>query len=149
MSLPTQEEEAVAAASGTCAHALCAQLAALESSGNYARYVSVLQSLLLVRVRDPDKDAVVSRQWRQLVVTANIFAVKYAEESKYGQALDMLRTATALAVEDTAVQESTRKGLRAFIQDSCAYYNYRRGKHSAALQVCVAAASRRSCVALT
>ena len=57
MSLPTQEE-AAASASGTCAHALCAQLAALESSGNYARYVSVLQSLLLVRVRDPDKDAV-------------------------------------------------------------------------------------------
>ena len=47
----------------------------------------------------------------------------------------MLKMTEALVVEDTAVAESTRKSLRAFIQDSYAYYYFRRGKHSAALQV--------------
>ena len=80
--IPTAAEEEAAAAAGTCAHTICARLAALESGGKYHKYVELVSSLLLVRVRDPDKDGVVSRQWRQLVVTANVFAVKYCEEAK-------------------------------------------------------------------
>lgn len=101
---PSAAAVRAADASGTCPHTLCAELAALESNGKYAKYVRIVEKVLVVPVRDPQKPDVVSRQWRQLVVVANMFAAKYVEESKFGKALDMLRKGNALADEDVAVR---------------------------------------------
>ena len=84
--------------------------------------------------------------WRQLAVTANVFGLKLIDEKRFSQAMQMLKNATRIMDMETSdsgegggggqttLSPQHRNELRAFIQDSYAYYYYRRGKSAAALQ---------------
>ena len=104
--------------------------------------MAIVEAILQARARIYARTEAHWRLWRQLAVTSNVFALKLVDEKRFGEAMRMLKSAMRLMdVEtgDAAASEATlspqhRNELRAFIQDSYAYYYYRRGKSAAALQ---------------
>eukprot|EP00948_MAST-09A_sp_MAST-9A-sp1_P002945 g2945.t1 len=90
------------------------------------------------------------RQWRQLAVVTNIFGMKCVNEGRFVIALTLLKKAKVYAsmdhgeILDEVNEEdddvtgefsaASRHEMKAFVNDSMAYYYYRRHKPSAALQ---------------
>lgn len=94
--MPDEEAIAAAAAAGKCVHRLCGELEALEREGDYEKYMSLVESVLRPRVRNPARGELELRQWRQLIVVGNVFAMKLVEEGRFGRALSMLGRAGEL-----------------------------------------------------
>lgn len=113
---------------------LRSHLAGLERKGQYVKYVSLLASYMQPMLRAQDRSDKEKRQWRQLVVATNVFAVKYTEAEKHARALDMLRKALDLVQSDDGMPAHTKRELSGFVHDSYALYYFRRSKLSAALQ---------------
>ena len=125
------------------------QLGALEERGQYAAYLALVeaslqnyhQSLQLDFIPDDDDDegrpqekqaVLYGRLWRQLVVTANVFGIRCVERRRYPEALELLKKAQELAAASDSVTSDVEE-LRAFVDDSHAFYYYKRGKCHAAL----------------
>jgi tetratricopeptide (TPR) repeat protein len=123
----------------------------LEKQGKYFKYVALVEAILTARARIYERTESHWRLWRQLAVTANVFGLKLIDEKRFSQAMQMLKNATRLMDIETSdpggggegggggggqttLSPQHRNELRAFIQDSYAYYYYRRGKSAAALQ---------------
>ena len=51
-----------------------------------------------------------------------------AQEGKYAKALDMLRRAEQLLVDDVDIDRTVAKELRALLDDAFGFYYFRRGK---------------------
>ena len=111
-----------------------AKLGALEEAGHYLTYVSSIEASLNAYAEHVDlsSKALFSRLWRQLVVSANVFGLRLVEEKKYAAALELLVKAEELASANHLLLEDTRE-LLAFVDDSYAYYYFRRSKARAAL----------------
>ena len=109
----------------------------------------MVEAILTARARIYDRTENHWRLWRQLAVTANVFGLKLIDEKRFSQAMQMLKNATRITEMETSggggedgdgggsqttLTPAHRNELRAFIQDSFAYYYYRRGKSAASLQ---------------
>ena len=122
------------------------ELEALEKQGKYFKYIALVEAILTARARIYERTESHWRLWRQLAVTANVFGLKLIDEKRFSQAMQMLKNATRIMDMETSdsgegggggqttLSPQHRNELRAFIQDSYAYYYYRRGKSAAALQ---------------
>ena len=78
--------------------------------------MDLLRGLVAPGVHKSPHGELEARQWRQLVVAATVFSLRYTEEERYGKALSMLRTAEALIEEDLDMTSATQTELRAFVQ---------------------------------
>jgi len=109
----------------------------LEKKGQYRAYIAMVAGLLSSSMRvqvDTKTTALLERMWRQMVVTCNAFGVRCIDQKKYAKALELLERASELAGFEDVISHSLVKELKAFVNDSYAYYYMRRKKPSAALQ---------------
>eukprot|EP00501_MAST-03F_sp_TOSAG23-6_P002109 GSMAST32.ASY1.ANO1.2204.1 assembled CDS len=120
----------------SCSHKLCTELRALESAGQYGKYIGIVEALLLAYLFNITGDTMplMRRQYRQLIVAATIFSKKYTDASLFGKALKMLQKANSLISKQDILFSAERKELRAFIQDCYAHYYYKRHKPTAGIQ---------------
>ena len=112
-------------------------LQALEQKGQYRGYIAVVEGLLSSSMRvqvDTHTTELLERMWRQMVVTCNAFGVRCIDQKQYAKALELLERANDLAGFEDVINHNLAKELKAFVNDSYAYYYMRRNKPSAALQ---------------
>lgn len=136
----TSEEEAENAMQKlTSDSKLVGELDSLEKAGSYFKYIAIVEAILTARARIFERTENHWRLWRQLAVSANVFGVKYVEEGKFNQALQMLKHSQKLCDMTSSTGADTlprfnRYELKGFINDSMSYYYYKRHKPHAALQ---------------
>ena len=70
---------------------------------------------------------------RQLAVTANVFGARCVETRRFAPALEILKTAERLCACPEILDRGEMAQLRAFVDDSHAFYYYTRAKAHAAL----------------
>ncbi|KAJ8601368.1 hypothetical protein CTAYLR_005020 [Chrysophaeum taylorii] len=111
------------------------RLGALEEAGQYLVYVDAVQASLSNYAQQLDErpGELFSRLWRQLVVTANVFGIKCVDQRRHADALELLKRAQLLSAAPEHLTRAEMAELHAFIDDSHAYYYYKRAKPNAAL----------------
>ncbi|KDO34716.1 hypothetical protein SPRG_00778 [Saprolegnia parasitica CBS 223.65] len=121
-----------------CRHLLCDDLRHLEQSGAHEKYIAVVETLLMARLRTHFKtlDDIDIKLWRQLVITCNAFASRNIDAKKHAVALQLIKKTEALLDDSTLLLGPARAELVAFIADSYAHYYYSRGKAHAGLKYC-------------
>ncbi|EQC41543.1 hypothetical protein SDRG_01505 [Saprolegnia diclina VS20] len=124
-----------------CRHLLCDDLRQLEQSGAHEKYIAVVETLLMARLRTHFKmlDDIDIKLWRQLVITCNAFASRNIDAKKHAVALQLIKKTEALLDDSTLLLGPARAELVAFIADSYAHYYYSRGKAHAGLKYCAKA----------
>ena len=136
----TNEEEAARAMQKlTSDSKLIGELETLEKQGAYFKYIAIVEAILTARARIFERTENHWRLWRQLAVTANVFGVKFIDEGKFSQALQMLKHAQKLVDMTSSSGQDTlpkfnRYELKAFVNDSMSYYYFKRNKPHASLQ---------------
>ncbi|KAH8083977.1 hypothetical protein JL720_8225 [Aureococcus anophagefferens] len=136
--------------------ALALELGALEEAGLYAAYLERVEASLNVYGQKLDERPgdLYKRLWRpparkstgdvgaklqkslarrQLAVTANVFGARCVETRRFAPALEILKTAERLCACPEILDRGEMAQLRAFVDDSHAFYYYTRAKAHAAL----------------
>lgn len=116
-----------------CGHRICIELRNLEATGQTRKYATIVEALLVTRLRSRKVTDLDIRQWRQLAVTCTAFSTRFTDAKNFNNALEMLKKAEELK-ENAVLDEGTQEELAAFVADAYSYYYYRRGKANAALQ---------------
>ncbi len=96
--------------------------------------MATVEAILTAQLRADLAEDVVPRLWRQLVVTVNAFATRCVDQKSFAAALDLLVRATAMAENSEIFERRVTAELKAFVNDTYAYYYYKRKKTEAALQ---------------
>ncbi|KAH8073445.1 hypothetical protein JL721_2739 [Aureococcus anophagefferens] len=136
--------------------ALALELGALEEAGLYAAYLERVEASLNVYGQKLDERPgdLYKRLWRrparkstgdvgaklqksrarrQLAVTANVFGARCVETRRFAPALEILKTAERLCACPEILDRGEMAQLRAFVDDSHAFYYDTRAKAHAAL----------------
>lgn len=111
------------------------RLGALEEAGRYVEYVEAVSTSLNTYAQQnySQKPGLFARLWRQLVVAATVFGIKCVDQQRYADSLELLKQAGILAASPEHLTRIEMAELRAFVDDSHAYYYYKRAKSHAAL----------------
>jgi len=112
---------------------LQATLDQLEEAKQYTKYSAMVLAMMEATQRAGLPGEVVGRLWRQLVVTLNAFAQRCVEQGNYPVAMELLAKSMDLAADPGVFDLQTMTQLKAFANDTYAYYYYKRGKAEAAL----------------